>query len=240
MIARQGALMRNIREDLKPKNSDYAYAAGKSVLSVIPFIGGPILELYTLIFSEPISKRRDEWLILLGEELEKLEEKFDSFNIDSLKDNEQFITMVLKASQIVIRDHTLEKKKALANACVNTAMKIKIDDAEQMMFLNFVDELTVWHLRVLDYFSNPVKRLQEKNISTNSYMAGSPSILLFEYYPELHDREDFTRIIVKDLYTKGLLNTDSISGVQTVQGMVASRLTDFGKRFISFISETDR
>jgi len=58
-----------------------------------------------------------------------------------------------------------------------------------------------------------------------------------EIFPELKTREEFTQQIVKDLYSKGLISSDSIGTHMTVEGALSPHTTEFGNEFLLFISE---
>jgi hypothetical protein len=51
-------------------------------------------ELYSAIIKAPMTKRTDEFLMGVFEKLIKLEQKVYGFNIESLKDNELFISLI--------------------------------------------------------------------------------------------------------------------------------------------------
>jgi len=68
-------------------------------------------------------------------------------------------------------------------------------------------------------------------------MGGTASVLEFAI-PELKGRRKFYDQIVKELYSDGLLNSDTfLHTTMTDQGMFASRTTEMGKQFLEFISE---
>lgn len=226
----------DIRKNLQNKGSDHIYAAAKTGLSFIPVVGGAISEVFNLIITEPLSKRRDEWLIKLYDELKQLEEKIESFDIENLKDNDLFISIALKASQMVLKNHQEEKKEALCNAVINTATNITIEENEQIIFLNYIDELTVWHIRLLQYLNDPNGKFDDKALSKEKYYMGGPITPLLDYFPELDDREDFIKIIVKDLFNKNLITIDGLNTMMTKDGMFASRTSPFGKKFIRYIT----
>jgi len=46
---------------------------------------------------------------------------------------------------------------------------------------------------------------------------------------------DLCDLVWKDLYSKGLVNTDSLQVMMTGGGMITRRTTVFGRSFISFI-----
>lgn len=227
----------NIREDLKENKKDYLYSTVKAGLSSIPLAGSVVGEFFSMIVSQPISKRRDEWLVRIKNELEELQSKFDGFDINNLCNNEVFITVLMQASQIAIKNHQEEKLIALKNAVLNSAVEISIDENVQLMYINYIDELTPWHLKILTFFKNPTEWFNENNKSIPSVYMGSPSQILAEAFDELNGRREFYDLIIKELYTKGLLNIDSVHTMMTSSGVFASRTTDFGTQFIKYITK---
>jgi len=129
---------KDIHEDLKPGYSDYAHAGVKAGLSLFPIIGGPISEFFSMIIAPPLSKRREEWMGIIYQELVRLETEIDGFRIDNLKDNEQFISVLLYATNIAMRTHQKEKIEALRNAVINSATDLPLEDDIQFIFLNLI------------------------------------------------------------------------------------------------------
>ena len=145
-----------MREDaergLKPEAGDWAHLATKAALSAIPVVGGPAAELFSAILIPPLARRRDEWLQALADGLRDLQERVRGFRVESLSNNEAFVTAVMHASQTAIRNHQREKRQALRNAVLNVAANRAPKEDVQLMFLNFIDTLTPWHLHVLRFF----------------------------------------------------------------------------------------
>lgn len=175
-------------------------------------------------------------MIRIAEGLEELQNKVNSFNIETLCENDLFISILNRASQLAISNHQEDKLNALRNAIMNTALDITIDENEQMMFLNLVNSMTPWHLRLIYYFENPEKRYKGKDMKPIDYLMGSPITPLLDFYAELKGKESFVNLIVKDLYSNGLFSTENLNATMTSSGMYASRLTEYGKRFLQFIS----
>jgi hypothetical protein len=222
----------------KPKRSagDIAHTVAKAGLSAIPVIGGPAAEIFSAIIVPPLSKRRDEWIESIAEGLKSLEEKVDDFNIETLSQKEMFITTVMHATQGAIRNHQKEKLEALRNAVLNAALPNAPEEDIQLMFLNFIDPLTPWHLRILKFFDNPQEWGRRNGITYPNWSMGGASMVLEHAFPELKGRRDFYEQIVKDLFVRGLVNTDSLHITSTSQGMFTSRTTTMGKQFIDFIT----
>jgi hypothetical protein len=161
--------------------------------------------------------------------LQKLaEDKRISF--DELPDRPEFVDCVLQATQAAIRSHQTTKREALRNAVLNAALPGAPDSSTQLMFINFVDHFTEWHIRVLDLFSDPVRWASAHNVTFPELIAGGLNHILLHAFPELKDREPFYRQVWTDLNSSGLLNTPSIGGTMTWNGLVAKRTTNFGDR----------
>ena len=158
----------DIRSKPKAGAGNIAHIVAKAGLSTIPIIGGSAAEIFSAIIVPPLSKRRDEWVESIANGLKAIEEKVDDFNIEALSQNEMFITTVMHASQAAIRNHQKEKLEALRNAVLNAALPNAPEEDIQLMFLNFVDSLTPWHLRILKFFDNPQEWGRRNSIAYRS------------------------------------------------------------------------
>ena len=228
--------MNNSGSKLEKSSGDVVHAVVKAGISGIPVIGGPAAEIFSLIIVPPLTKRRDKWIENIAEGLKGLEEKVEGFKIEDLSNNDAFITTVTHATQAAIRNHQQEKLEALRNAVLNAALSSTLEEDLQLMFLEFVDSLTPWHLRVLKFLDNPKGWGQKHGITYPSWSMGGPSAALEHAFADLRGKRQLYDIFVKDLYTRGLLSTDSLHTMMTGEGMLASRTTDIGKQFISFIT----
>jgi len=230
----------DIEEELALSVGDYAHAGVRAGLSTAPFLGGPLAEFFSMIITPPLEKRRTDWLIDIFTRLKQLEEKVEGFKIENLAENEIFISTLLYATQVAMRTHLREKLDALKNAVINSAVKLPIDENLQLIFLNLVDRYTPWHLIILHFLDDPRKYGVRNNISYPSWSMGGTSAVLESAIPELKGKRDFYDQIVKELYSNGLLNSDTfLHTTMTDQGMFASRTTAMGKQFLAFISLKD-
>ena len=220
----------------KPSGGDTAYTLTKAGLGSIPVVGSAAAELRGLIVTPPLEKRRNEWMEEVGEALKQLEIKF-GIVIENLTDNNQFIDAAIEASQIAIRTSSTEKKEALRNALLNTALPNPPEESLQKMFLSFIDTLTVWHIKLLILFDDPLRYIEKHKVQMGGISAGAMSHLLEGAYPELRGRRDLYDLIWKDLYSRGLVNTDGLHTMMTGSGIVAQRTTMIGKAFIAFIQD---
>lgn len=231
--------MTNKQKYEPPQNSvgDHAHTLARAGVGSVPVIGAAAVELFQTVILPPLEKRRQEWMEIVAQGLRELEEK-QKCVVDELASNDAFIDTVMSASQAAIRNSQEEKREALENAVLNSALPNPPDESRQQMFVGLVDSLTVWHLRILRFFSDPARVFQSQGKQAPQYViAGSLSQLLTTAYPELKNERGFYDQIGKDLYTRGLLGTDGFHTVMSGRGVYEKRTTEMGEQFLNFISE---
>lgn len=210
---------------------EVGYALVKAGIGSIPAAGGVLSELFSVAFSDPASKRREQVLLEMDARLKKLEE--EGYDIQKLGGNEEFLTITLHAYNIAMRTHQAEKRLALMNAISNTP-KLSIDENIKLMYLAYIDEFNEWHLRILSFLSDPAKYFGENR--PNYHMAGKATILT-QAFPELADKRAFYDQIVSDLRSRSLIVYDSLHVTMSEQGLWQSGTSEFGKQFLNYISE---
>jgi len=223
----------------KPTAVDYVHTAIKAGLSMIPVAGGPASELFNTLIVPPLAKRRDAWLTSLSEELIGLQEKVDGFTLDSLFDNDVFVTAVMHGTQAALRNHQKEKIDALRNAVLNVATGNSPDEDLQIVFLNFIDTATTWHLRLLKFFQDPATYGRSIGITFPDWSMGGVSTVLAHTFPELRDRKEFYETITTDLNNRGFISGGSsmLNTTMSESGMFSKRTTAMGDTFLAFIEE---
>ena len=215
---------------LSPTRADYVHTAFTAALAAAPIVGGPLATIFSKVKPSPLEKRHDKFLHLVNQRLKAIEEKVKRLDYESLARNETFITVLLQAWLVAIRNHQEEKIEALCNTVINTALTNDPDDDEILMFLSYVDTMTQWHLRILNFFDNPRQCGKKHNISYPNWSSGGVSNVLECTFPELEEKREFYSQIVSELYSRGLLNLapGSLNVNMTADGMFASRTTQRG------------
>jgi hypothetical protein len=169
--------------------------------------------------------------------LKRLEEQHRCI-VDELTNNDAFIDTVMQASQAAVQTTNEEKRAALRNAVLNAALPNPPDEAKRQVFVTLVEQMTVWHLRILSLFADPPTWFSRNSKTMPQWsIAGSLSQLLTTAYPELKNQREFYDIIGKDLFQRGLLNTDGFHAMMSGQGALAKRTTGFADEFLRFIAE---
>jgi hypothetical protein len=220
----------------EPTAADVAQGTARAALAAIPVVGGSITEVMSMVLAPAITRRRDTWLKELADALDQVEQKVDGFKVENLKDDEAFVSAVIDATRTAIGTHKDEKRAALRNALLNIALHRSTDEDQQQIFLRYIDELTVWHLRILQLFQNPPMHLAFKGIKTG-YVSGGSSQVLENVYPELEGRREFYDQVVADLNSRGLFNSPHfLHSTMSAAGMVAKRTTALADALLTFIA----
>jgi hypothetical protein len=152
----------------EPTDSDVALGAGRAALAAIPFVGGSITEILSLVLAPAVSRRRDTWLKELAEALEELERRVDGFRVDNLAQHEALVSAIIQATRAAISTHQSEKLEALRNAVLNVALSKTADEEKQIFFLNLIEAFSATHLEILRLFANratfPASRREELRV----------------------------------------------------------------------------
>ena len=220
----------------EPNWKDRAHALVRAGLGSLPYVGAAATELLQMVIVPSLEKRRTEWMNSVAEGLKALEEKAQ-LRIDGLASNEVFVDTVLHATQTAIRNSQQEKREALCNAVLNSALPNPPDESRQQMFIEWIDTLTAWHLRVLRLLDNPERWFRERGRQLPEYtFGGSLSDLLVKAYPELQNQRGLYDQIARDLHSRGLSGTDSLHTMMSGSGVYAQRTTELGREFLNFIT----
>jgi hypothetical protein len=228
----------NTETDSPPEETraDALHRGIRATAGSVPVVGAAAVEVFEEFFPSPINRRTREWLESLASRVRQLEQAHPEISIDELARNPAFQTLVIRSTEVAIRNHQAGKLEALRNAVLNAVLSENIDDAQTEMYMALVDRLTPWHLKILDLFNNPIawESRNQRNLPRN--MMGGREITLLAAFPELEGRRTFYDQIIRDLYSNGLLATDSIRTVVTQAGLLQSITTESGKQFLRFIT----
>lgn len=216
---------------------DHAHTLVRAGIASIPVVGSAATELFQKLITPPLEKRRQQWMESVAEGLRQLESQ-QFLSIEQLADNDVFIDVVMVASQAAIRTSQETKREALKNAVLNAALPNPPDESRQQIFIGLVDSLTVWHLKILRFFSEPLQAFAELGKAPPEFAIGvSLSKVLTAAYPDLINERELYELIGKELYGKGLLRTEGLHGMMSGMDVYDQRTTRLGDQFLAFISK---
>lgn len=223
-------------QTLKTTGKDIAHSLLKGGIGTIPIIGSLAVEIFGLVVTPPLEKRRAEWMNDIAVKLKELEDK-NVIDFEELQGNEQFIDVMLQATTFALKTSEKEKIKAFRNAILNTATGDSPDKTVSQIFLNQLDKFTVWHIKILNFIDNPREWFKKYNKIPPSYMTGSIYSVLEEAFPELKSQSALVDIIWDDLRTAGFHKTGDLRTMMSGDGVLANRSTVFGSEFVAFITK---
>lgn len=182
-----------------PKESiaDKAHSLVKGAIGGVPMVGALASEVFGMIVIQPITKRREQWMESVVEALIALEIKIKGFEIESLKENEEFISFLMETSQIAAKTHQNEKLKALRNALSNFFI-CEYHFDKKFSFIKVIEDLTPGHIHLLQF-------LFEHQVDIQLGVKGFDS--LYEFYNDENEFKDkvYFRKCIRDLEVQSLI-----------------------------------
>lgn len=215
--------------------ADWVIALIKALAGELP--GGSLAsEVCGWFVRSPFERRTEEWQRTVGEALCELSNRRGA-DVEELQKDDRFVDTVLHATQVALRNSHKEKREALRNAILNSALPGAPEESRRQVFLNYIDTFTPWHLRLLHLFNEPVEWFKAHGKAWPSHYAAGRSAILNAAYPELKEERDLYDQIWRDLNTRGLVETDSLHVMCSEGGLRQGLATATGKQFLAFISE---
>jgi len=217
---------------------DVIHAAVKSAFSLK---AGPAGDLFALLIPTPFERRWAGWM-------ERCEMRFrhlaarDHELFARLRNNEEFISVFIAASQAAVRTHHGQKRVMLASAAVNAANGAGIAVDLQLMFIRFVDELTPGHFRLLDLFAE-----HEEVMARLSGYEPLRQFVLSVAPPAMSPPE--FKLLCNDLQSRVLVRfseaLDDFGGLAVVNALATEgsgigpkvAVTDLGRSFLAFVRD---
>ena len=227
---------RSLTETVKEQNLtspvEHVLNLIKAGLATAPFCGG-IASLMTDYIPNTKQARMEEFSKRIAADLEALQDKVDENVI--LTDN--FAYTFEQCFRGAAENYQKEKLDAFRGILINSALGSDLLEDEKEYFLSLVNTLSVIHIRVLKFTALPTQYLEENGIPPESISGG-----FSQFFPLAIPgvNVEVIKSAFGDLYQHGFLSTDkSIFHTMTSgQGLDllgdGSRVTEFGKRFISF------
>lgn len=131
-----------------------AVGAGIATANPILVMGGATA-FFSSIVSPVLAQRQEKFLQSLKNDFELLEKQVSDFDIKKMLTDEKMVTVLIQANQIAIRTHQEKKLEMLKNAVLNISINDSPGEDTQLMMLQYVDELTPTHMRILSFLHDP-------------------------------------------------------------------------------------
>ena len=209
-------------------DADVAFAIAETVASLVPGVS----QLLRLIMDAPVEQRRDEWLRQLGQDVASLMAR-KGVDIETLQQTPTFIDAVSTATQIALRTSQTEKRRALRNAVLNSAIS-DLDVSIQQIFLSWIDRATDRHLILLQLVQNPAKWLLARDRTVRPRAKATE--VLEDAFPDATSNYAFYELLWSDLFAAGFVKMQRLDNGLEGDATKIQRTTPFGDQFLEFIT----
>jgi hypothetical protein len=158
--------------------------------------------------------------------------------------NETFISILIQATNSIVRSQQSDKKEAFKNAVINTALGNNIKDETKELFIRYLDELIPSHLLLLSFLLNNEQLLCHKESYEDLYQEFNSK------HPDKLNKDEF-QMLFGDLSSRGLIRVSSdLQGYKDLSDTILFSdgssndfprfiITSLGKDFIDFITIHD-
>ncbi|MEO9884325.1 MAG: hypothetical protein ABJR05_11085 [Balneola sp.] len=226
------------REKREASESEAKHKTARIVTSLIPF-GSTVYELFTAISQPLYEKRIEEWRTKVALRLIELEQE-QKVNIKELSENDEFVSLLTKASLDAIQFHQQEKLKVLKAIVINSALEINsgtLDYEEQNMFLRIVDRIDATQFIMLKMFYKPNDYLNAIGKSEFINTTDRIATLFRNAYPDLKDEIDLLSQMWVELNSFGLVSSPIFANQFSINPVTSKSnvITSFGERFLEVI-----
>ena len=212
--------------------SDWLVPTTKGAAGAVPIIGGLLGEIVGFIWTPALQQRQTEWFKRLAERVSQLEGKVE--DLRERLQREQVLTVAVNAARAATATHEEEKRGALRNAVINSALNVEPDELMQLVFVGMVDRLTAGHLLMLELFDSPIEFFERRVAAPPAFsLTSSLGQLIKTAFPEW-DVDLYGRL-ASDLDQEGLAHASGLGTTMSAGGAMQSRTTSLGKRFMRFI-----
>ncbi len=225
--------------------ADLIHTAVRAGIGAIPYPSGTFNELFSALVQPPIEKRLDAWRQTVSKELIEIREKISDLSPEaffrSLQNDDNFMSIVMKATRIAILEHQEEKLKILRNVILNVAVGTDLEEDQQSIFLRFIEDLTPSHIDILRKQTDPIQYLKDKGVPEDeiNYLSGHKGSggIWGLVFPEYMDTTELYNLLLEDLESRKLITVQEVH-VEMVEEYVkwGRGLTTIGDQFLNFIT----
>ncbi len=220
-----------------PSTGDTAHLVTSSLLSLLP--GAP--ELFRRFVAPPLEKRQYAWMQEVANTLEWLELN-KGLTLEELENNEGFVSVVIQATNVAIRNHHQEKKRSLASCILNAGISTDVETDLQLAFVRYIDELSPSHIVLLRAIGERYNEIAPLKSYENLYellrinLANQPSRDIFKMMClELQGR-GLIRISQDIEEFTGIYEASAILNEGTRDDLPRVVISEVGRQFLDFIS----
>ncbi len=231
----KSSLPEQLKKVASSRSAEHILNVLKAGLATTPFCGG-IASLISDYIPSGKQRRLEEFAKQIANDLTELQDRVDEAQILS----DQFAFLFEKCFRGVAENYQFEKLDAFRGILLNAALGTDLSEEEEEYFLNLVNTLSVLHIRILRFMTDPPTYLKVNDIPPESIQGG-----FSDFFPVAIPGIDLEVIksAFDDLYQYGLINTDKhiFATMTSAQGLslLGNRVTEMGRKFIEFCTRPE-
>jgi hypothetical protein len=223
----------------KQGKADVALGLTRALVSAIPFAGGPLTELMSLVIRPALARRGDEWRIELALLEEELQKRVDDLTPEKLAQNDAFVSGFIQSTRIAIATNKKEKRRFLRNALLKIGLGRAPSEDKQEIFFNAIESLTVTHVKVLSILHNPSGAMTRAKATYGPLPSATRDFVQTIGYilPEMSGERDLLGAILSELRSRGFSQIADVH--MPFPQAPSSSITNMGIEFLNFVAEPD-
>ncbi|HVN49138.1 MAG TPA: hypothetical protein VMU30_10020 [Bacteroidota bacterium] len=219
-------------QDGQEQALEYLLLLAKGATFPVP-IASFTIEILNRLYKKPLEKRRIDWMEKVTEVINELISKQKDLTPTKLAQNPEFVTILHRATEIAVKTHQEEKHLLLKNAILSAGSPTSTDLDKQLLFLRFVDELSINQVLVLQLYRNPIEWFHRHNLEPHSYYMASRIEALNQAYPELAKDPFLKDLVLSELERRGLLS--GLYGNVSESSVYNPATTNLGIAFLTYV-----
>ncbi len=192
-----------------------------------------VVDIIDRLYKRPIESRRIQWMEQVTEAINTLVSQQQGLTPSKLAENEEFVTILHRASELAVKTHQEQKRTLLKNAIISAGSPTAPNLDKQIFFLRTIDELTVNQVIVLSFYDDPRNWFESRHITRPEYFSAPRSAILEHAYPKIANDPFFNELVVTELDRRSLVS--DIKGVALHDTIYGSITTKLGKEFLDYV-----
>ena len=230
----------NQKEKREISQSEVRDRTAKIISGLIPG-GRSAYELFTAIVQPLHEKRKEEWVREVAIRLNQLERR-EKINLEELSRNEEFNTIITRATLLAQQTHQKEKHEALRQVVIKSAVDLpqlvkNFDETDY--FLTIIEQINPVQISLLKLFHNPEPKVKD----LKSKIPGDPTLnsrqIISYLYPELQKKMEMISQYWRELQRLGLMIGNDITIGRHTKHKIQKLTTDLGGRFLKMIESDE-
>jgi hypothetical protein len=214
-----------------------ATATGLAVLSLVPAVGGAMVELASGVIAARQAERQHNFNLLVAEAVGRVMGQVGELTQSDFLDSEEFMASYERASRSAAESASRERRQRLARAAAQMGEWSRISVAMRRELFAMVNEMEDVHVRLLAYLDDPRAFIATVD---KDWTPSTPTLSLQELAGQwVLGKEDgwetLLDIVIRFITTNKLAEIPVLSG-ESVDQALSCHTTVLGRKLLNFVA----